>query len=155
MKDQHDSTTQDLFIDPKKPTRGRPVTGHAMTSAQRQKAYRDRQKQHPAPDLLISSELQIAREAAVRYEALYHTALERIGYLEADLATRPKKRNVTKTNYSEKITNAKNAGFKCKKQQNGFFSIIDSTGKPVSYDHWNICTRPRTCWNNFQQHYGS
>lgn len=43
MKDQNDRTTVDLF-EPTKRRRGRPVTGQAMTNAERQKAYRQRLK---------------------------------------------------------------------------------------------------------------
>lgn len=41
MKDPHDKATRDL-ID--KPRRGRPPTGKAMTPAEKQRAYRERQK---------------------------------------------------------------------------------------------------------------
>lgn len=43
MKDQNDNRTREL-IDPPKRGRGRPKTGEAMTSAERQKAYRERNR---------------------------------------------------------------------------------------------------------------
>lgn len=44
MIDPTDNATQQLPLEPTKRGRGRPATGKAMTPAEKQKAYRDRQK---------------------------------------------------------------------------------------------------------------
>ena len=44
MKDQADKQTQPLPLEQPKRGRGRPATGAAMTPAEKQKAYRERQK---------------------------------------------------------------------------------------------------------------
>lgn len=44
MKDQADKQTQPLALEQPKRGRGRPATGAAMTPAEKQKAYRERQK---------------------------------------------------------------------------------------------------------------
>lgn len=60
MIDPADQQTQSLPLDeqPAKRKRGRPATGNAMTPAEKQRAYRERQKQKAAPELGLRGALE-------------------------------------------------------------------------------------------------
>jgi len=60
MIDPADKKTQALPLDdqPAKRKRGRPATGAAMTPAEKQRAYRERQKQKAAPELGLRGALE-------------------------------------------------------------------------------------------------
>jgi len=60
MIDPSDQLTQALPLDeqPTKRKRGRPATGNAMTPAEKQRAYRERQKQKAAPELGLKGALE-------------------------------------------------------------------------------------------------
>lgn len=67
MIDPTDKQTQPLALEQPKRGRGRPATGAAMTPAEKQKAYRERQKKEAAADVdgqikLLSHLLEQARE---------------------------------------------------------------------------------------------
>lgn len=60
MIDPADKQTQALPLDeqPAKRKRGRPATGKAMTPAEKQRAYRERQRQKEAPELGLKGALE-------------------------------------------------------------------------------------------------
>lgn len=60
MIDPADQLTQALPLDdqPAKRKRGRPATGAAMTAAEKQRAYRERQKKKAAPELGLKGALE-------------------------------------------------------------------------------------------------
>lgn len=60
MIDPADKLTQSLPLDeqPAKRKRGRPATGKAMTPAEKQRAYRERQRQKAAPELGLKGALE-------------------------------------------------------------------------------------------------
>ena len=67
MIDPTDKKTQPLALEQTKRGRGRPATGAAMTPAEKQKAYRERQKKEAVADIdgqikLLSHLLEQARE---------------------------------------------------------------------------------------------
>lgn len=94
MIDTNDNATQPLPLDeqPVKRKRGRPATGTAMTPAEKQRAYRERQKrlrdQKPAADHQTAQALdQEVRKLLVELER----ANARIAELEKELASRDQK----------------------------------------------------------------
>lgn len=96
MIDTNDKATQPLPLDeqPMKRKRGRPSTGKAMTPAEKQRAYRERQKklrdQKPAADHQTVQALdQEVRKLLVELER----ANARIAELEKELASRDQKSN--------------------------------------------------------------
>lgn len=103
MIDTNDKATQPLPLDeqPVKRKRGRPATGTAMTPAEKQRAYRERQKrlrdQKPAADHQTVQALdQEVRKLLVELER----ANARIAELEKELQSRDQK--VKKSNVTEK-----------------------------------------------------
>lgn len=85
MIDPADKLTQPLPLDeqPAKRKRGRPATGKAMTPAEKQRAYRERQKQKASPELGL-------RGALENWETAFRNlgkATEKIRELEAEVAT--------------------------------------------------------------------
>jgi hypothetical protein len=94
MIDPADRQTQPLSLDeqPAKPRRGRPATGRALSNAERQRLYRERQKaqrneksdKHPVP---YEEVVAIAQELAERCKA----AEKRVEQLEKLLTQRNEK----------------------------------------------------------------
>lgn len=94
MIDPADRQTQPLLLDeqPAKPRRGRPATGRALSNAERQRLYRERQKaqrneksdKHPVP---YEEVVAIAQELAERCKA----AEKRVEQLEKLLTQRNEK----------------------------------------------------------------
>ncbi|WP_432377788.1 hypothetical protein [Duganella sp. P38] len=58
MKQAGDHKTMELDMPGAKRGRGRPVTGNAMSSAERQKAYRDRRREEKAAIIVSRSTLE-------------------------------------------------------------------------------------------------
>lgn len=122
MIDPADQQTQALPLDeqPTKRKRGRPATGKAMTPAEKQRAYRERQKaqryeksdKHAVP---YEEVVAIAQELAERCK----TAEKRVGQLEKLLTQRNEKaskglsyRKLTEAAFDQVKTNAKSADAK-------------------------------------------
>lgn len=101
MTDALDKQTQALPLEPVKRGRGRPKTGTAMTPAEKQRAYRERQRklnvQKPAADHQTVQALdQEVRKLLVELEC----ANARIAELEKELQSRDRKEE--KNNVTEK-----------------------------------------------------
>ena len=122
MIDPADKQTQALPLDeqPSKRKRGRPATGKAMTPAEKQRAYRERQKaqryeksdKHPVP---YEEVVAIAQELAERCKA----AEKRVEQLEKLLTQRYEKpskglsyRKLTDAAFDQVKTNGKSADAK-------------------------------------------
>lgn len=93
MKQPGDNDTRELDLGEAKRRRGRPVTGEAKTSAERQRAYRERQKaqrngkNYEALDAALISALDRCDKLAAKLGR----ANEKIKELEAQLASRNEK----------------------------------------------------------------
>lgn len=87
MSDPADRQTKPLPLDeqPAKPRRGRPATGKALSNAERQRLYRERQKaqRNEKPETGLRGALALWEEACRNLGR----ANERIRELEAELAT--------------------------------------------------------------------
>lgn len=98
MKDQHDQSTDDLLAEPKK--RGRPATGKALSNADRQRAYRERQKAQRNENRKGGIAWEDAKALMAKIDELtteLEKALERAKIAEAKLAQRNGKSEKTWT----------------------------------------------------------
>lgn len=95
MKDEIDTKTVELFPAPVK-RRGRPVSGHAKSDAERSREYRLRKKAAPAKPDIRDAEIKILREKVQHLEQALAEANQEIGRLTHPDKTH--KRDATKKN---------------------------------------------------------
>ncbi len=89
MKDHLDKQTQSLPLEPKR-GRGRPATGQALSNAERQRAYRERQKAQRNGETGDEGELYKILDECIAYRDYWIDralkAEKRVSELEAQLA---------------------------------------------------------------------
>ncbi len=102
MKDDNDNSTADLFTSKK----GRPVTGTALSNAERQRLYRQRQKTKPVKDTLTvtSNDKELEQLKYQLEQAEYETS--RLSRSEAELLARIKEKDRTNKMLSTKLATA-------------------------------------------------
>jgi hypothetical protein len=104
MIDTNDKATQALDLEQKR-GRGRPATGQALSNAERQRAYRERQKAQRKGETGDEGELYKILDECIAYRDYWIDralkAEKRVNELEAQLGQRKSRRSTTKTKDQE------------------------------------------------------